>query len=377
MLVLFAVLVAVALGLYLSMKMGSVINKIIYAAGHAERGNLTVLPQTNRRDELGVLAASFSSMISNMRQLLGETSQVTRSVDECVAAVTGTSMEVSSFSENISSAVRQIAYGASNQAGDAEQACKLINGLALKINEVSVSSSLIEEHSNEANKMTETGLSSINRLRERAGETTEITGEISMDIRQLEQQSKSINRIVDYIRSIADQTKLLSLNAAIEAGRAGEAGKGFAVVSSQIKKLAEEAMNSSSEITAIVKSICQKTSSISQKSARSEEIIASHNSAVSEAVSIFIKISSSMGDLLSQAAHIKSEISEMHRHKEESLGAIDHISSLSRETAGFLEEVKAAAEKQIRGVESLTSSVEKLDSASKSLLEAMKRFKVQ
>ena len=91
-------------------------------------------------------------------------------------------------------------------------------------------------------------MASVENLNLKTTETNEIIKTILADIDSLEENSKSIGKIIKVISSIADQTNLLALNATIEAARAGEMGKGFAVVANEVRKLAEQSMAAAKEI---------------------------------------------------------------------------------------------------------------------------------
>jgi methyl-accepting chemotaxis protein len=377
MLIVIAILFALIIAVYMSTSMGRTINRIRDVAGTAAKGDLTVIPSTNRRDELGLLTTSIASMITNMRQLINRASDITQTVANSASTVSSTSQQVSAVSQEISRAIQEISEGASAQASDAEQSALKMRQLAIKINTVSDNSKSIEHISHDTMDLTQNGLASIEALGEKAKETTEITREIMSDIQKLDENSKSIGKIIKVIGGIADQTNLLALNAAIEAARAGEMGKGFAVVADEVRKLAEQSMNSTREIGNIVKSTQEQTRQAVERAEKTEEIISSQNIAVENAIESFKDISSSMAKLVSSVKEILEGVVEMDADKEHTNLAIQNISAVSEETAASSEEVTASTEEQLSSIEELSQFATELGESAADLKDAISKFKVK
>jgi methyl-accepting chemotaxis protein len=374
--VVIAAAVAFCIGILISNSMSRTINRIIDASGQAASGDLSVTLESRRKDELGTLTRSINSMISNMRSLIEHTIKVSDKVAESAVTVSSTSRQVADVSQEITRAIQEISEGAASQASDAEQGVKRISILAENINHVTENAKSIAKLTQDTMSETRNGMSAVEDLDVKANRTATISGQLMDDIKELDVHSKSIGKIINAISAIADQTNLLALNAAIEAARAGEAGKGFAVVADEVRKLAEQSMNSAREISDLIKSTQNQTAKAVEKVSDTESILLSQNEAVQETIQVFKRIMSSMESLSEQVEQIMKRISEMEENKEHAINSIQNISAVSQETAASSQEVTASTQEQLSGIEELSRFADELKKSLEDLQAAIDKFKL-
>lgn len=371
-----AALFSVVIGVYLSKSMAGTIKNIMCITEAAAEGNLTMRSESHSRDELGKLSLAINATFDNLRQLICEASSVTIALTNASEAVTMTARQIKTSSDEVSSAMMEVAKASSEQACDTEKGVQTMGEFSEKIRQVSEKSISITELSDETAALAKKGISIVDNLQTKTDFTTEATEKIISEIRMLEEKSEAISKIASAIESIAAKTNLLALNAAIEAARAGQEGKGFAVVAQEVRALAEQSMLATREITKIIELVLKQTKNAAISAQTAEESLNYQFQAVRDTIMTFKDIAASMLTLSKNASVVRFEIESMEHQKKQVYAAMQNISAVSEQVAASAEEVASSVEEQVSGMEQLVTYANELNSSAMQMSTAINRFKL-
>lgn len=214
------------------------LNQALTVSQRIAAGDLTHDLVSQRRDELGQLQRAIQSMTVGLRELIGGISD----------GVT----QIASAAEELSAVTEQTSAGVNSQKVETDQVATAMNEMAATVQEVarnaeeaSEAAVAADQQAREGDKVVNEAIAQIERLATEVGHSTEAMG-------HLQRESDKIGSVLDVIKSVAQQTNLLALNAAIEAARAGEAGRGFAVVADEVRSLAQRTQKSTEEIEELI-----------------------------------------------------------------------------------------------------------------------------
>ncbi|QLY78629.1 methyl-accepting chemotaxis protein [Clostridium intestinale] len=369
-------LISTILSYFLSKSMASHAKSLRDAFSKTAKGDLTTRVDIKSGDEFGFLGQDFNMMIDNISGLMSEvkvSSEVVLETSTNLAAMAG---ETTISITQVSRAIEEISQGATEQASNAQDGAMGMSVLSEGIDEIADTTNHLEQVAFDALDLGHIGLDVVKELAGKSDRTKEASNEVSQIVTDMSQKTEQINMISDAIADITEQTNLLSLNASIEAARAGEAGRGFAVVADEIRKLAEQSKQSTEEIRKIIESIQTMSKNAAKAMNESNDLVKDQDIAVEETEKIFIKILDAINDLTERIKQIGSSAKVIDAKKDEVVGQIENISSVSEETASASEEVSASTEEINATMDEVTRYAQDLQELAKALELGIQRFKL-
>jgi len=356
------------------------LRKLAVVSDKLDSGDLTVEIPTvkgdTKKDEIVNLSKSFAKLKETLRNIIGEMYEVgnkvediSKSLSEMVQDTMTKSEEAISVMDNMKRRIDDVTQSAQSANSGMEEISAGAQSLADYASELSNISNDMKNTSDETKDVMRRLGTAVNNVKEIMRETIQ-----SMD--ELLNLSNRINQIVETISSIAEQTNLLALNAAIEAARAGEAGKGFAVVADEIRKLAEESRKSTDEIASILSQIRDQALKIADDGKKLSE-------SVDESVDMVGSSVKALEELAARINRVSEMTVDLANTSQEQSAAATEVSQAIDSIAKELVEVEDEAKRIVDFLKETTDAVmnvnqqaENLESYVVRLTEYLKRFKI-
>jgi len=294
------------------------------AAGDLSR-NLNV----NRKDELGKLQSTIQRMTVSLRELVG--------------GIRDGVTQIASAAEELSAVTEQTSAGVNNQKVETDQVATAMHEMTATVQEVarnaeeaSEAAVAADQQAREGERVVNEAIAQIERLASAVGNSSEAMG-------ALKQESEKIGSVLDVIKSVAQQTNLLALNAAIEAARAGEAGRGFAVVADEVRSLAQRTQKSTEEIEALIVSLQSGTQQAASVMDSSRELSASSVDLTRRAGGSLENITKTVSAIQSMNQQIAAAAEQQSATAEEINRSIINVRDVSEQTSAASEETAASS----------------------------------
>ncbi|MES1982406.1 MAG: methyl-accepting chemotaxis protein [Pseudomonadota bacterium] len=268
------------------------IQTLCLALKAVQDGDLTKELKVSSRDEIGMVEESFNQVLKMLNRIMRDVNSSGKKMEQSTFQIAQTSHEIAEVGRKEQSRSAEVSHATEQLHHISESVQAQAQGTTERARKTA-------ERAHEGIRMVQKNISEMQ-------ETTQQVNRAVLSISELEQSAGKIHDIITTIQTIARQTNLLALNAAIEAARAGEQGRGFAVVADEVRKLAERTTFSAGEVSEIISALGGKVQQVTASMSIVVGKVQENQKVASETAAVI----EHMADDVAQSVHANNEISD-------------------------------------------------------------------
>lgn len=372
-----AMAIGIVLIILVSRKISKELKRVVKTTTEVAGGNLLV-PSVDYvgKDEVGQLAEAINLLKGNMHNILTKISEASDSLTNQSIELNQSASEVREGNIQVAVTMEELSSGAETQANSASNLAEKMNDFTQMVLESEQNGQEVVTKSDRVLNLTNDGRKLMTSSVTQMKNIDQIVEESVEKVKSLDKQSEAISNLVQVIEGIANQTNLLSLNAAIEAARAGEHGRGFAVVADEVRKLSEQVSSSVAEITTIVTNIQAETVSVVDSLSRGYVEVQEGTERIEATGASFETIQQAVTEMTDNITTISTNLNNIAQNTGEMNNLIEEVASVSEESAAGVEEAAASSEQTASSMEEVSGSADELARLAENMNEEIRVFKL-
>lgn len=339
-------------------------------------GDFSVEFHAKAEDEIGKLMKSLNYVMTTLRDFIKRVQSAASDLDGVSQNLSASSEEITSSGEEISKSIEEVANDETTQASAIEDITEYVENFSTQLDLIQDRVSKVLKSGNNIKESADVGSKDIRSLVVVINDMKKAFEYSAEKITFLDKNVGKITEVMDVINAVAEQTNLLALNAAIEAARAGESGKGFSVVAEEIRKLAEQVLDSSKSITELVKMIMDNTKEVYKTTELVSDKMKTEMKNVDTTVESFHNIVEEVEKAIPYIENAYSAVDKSISEKDKIVKSIEDVNGISSQTAAAAQEISATIENQTSSLEELSASAEELTSMADEFARKVSEFSI-
>ena len=368
------ILALVIVGYFLYRSIQSSISILKKGAARIGSGDLTHRVEMIRKDEIGELSRTFNDMADRMQKTLTNVLLSADRLNSSSQYLAAISEETTAQANEVNTAVKQVAIGASDQSEQIEDGNHVMASVEDAIKNTETISKDIFKEAALTEKQGQDGIQIIHTLSRTSEQFLELANHLTAQVQQAAEKSNSISNIVTTIQEIAENTNLLALNAAIESARAGEAGKSFSVVAAEVRKLSEKTKSEAFNIQELITAMNNQMKQLLNDSKKFNEYKSIQTESVESTKQSFESIVSHVSHITRKISVVEDSIHNVTASNQTLADKLKGIYLISEHSASIAEEVSASSENQLNAIAQVSDAASELSFIANDLQSSISSF---
>lgn len=342
----------------------------------AKDGDLTVRSQLNATDETGRLSSDFNIMIDNLGRMTKDTMGLSDKLTSSFTEIERIAEVVVTKSEETNNTVDSIGSDIVRQAEATESANEKIQTIVKNLDEINQNMTEAQNQATLTMSSIDSGTKMISIQKEKMEMNKSASNRALEAINHLSVVSEDIVNVIDVIESISSQTNLLALNASIEAARAGEAGRGFSVVADEIRKLAEQTMQSTGQINNIIQQVNASVKNAVDEMNTSKQTVIEQEAALVNSIESFDEIAKAVSIINENVNTTALKAYQVNKNANHASKQMNEVANIAVSTSQNMETVSEQTKMQAEEVGNIDMYIKGVAELITSLSESVKRFRL-
>jgi methyl-accepting chemotaxis protein len=363
-------------GYFLSRRITKPLVQLLHHTQSVADGDLRDEIEIHSQDEIGKLAESFNQMTSQLKAMIKGVMATSEQVVLASKDVSESTESVTVMITQTTNAIQEITDGSGKLATSARESSKAMEEIALGIQHVVESTMVVSEESHDATKEVLLGNESIQTAVTQMDFIDKSVERSNGLVQALSLRTNEICKVVDLIKNIAGQINLLALNAAIEAARAGEYGRGFSVVADEIRKLAEQSAQSTTEITELIQSIQEDSVRSVEAMSKVQEDMHAGNQSVHNAGQSFAKILSLVDGVAQKVQDVSAVMQQISASSQQVSASVEEVAQVTQLSLTHTKSIAETSQEQLAIMEETAASAATMSDHAFELKGLVDNFKV-
>ena len=339
------------------------------------KGDLSV-QVTNKSlvKEMSVLLSEAEVMQKNLSEIIGKVKDVSQTLVDNIAEVTRESESSFGRANQITTSMQELSASTMKMGDYVQDIQTQMIEIGNCINDISLSVDHLYNTSENIVKTNQEAQDNMDMIMTNSRQSVEAVRDIALQIKETNSSITEVDKAVELILSISQQTNLLSLNASIEAARAGEFGRGFAVVAEEIRHLSEQSAEGAEMIKNLAQTITQKSKKSVELADKVHSLIIHEQENVSKTQNKYEELSRDITVSVEEIKSIADKTDNLTDYKEKVIDNVQNLSAISEENTANNEEVNNNIDEITSEVQIVNDNCEKMNDMAKELEKSVAYF---